>query len=147
MNVAIAFCMGTNVDSILNDDIGQPLAAIFFNSFGEKATLRIWAVVVITQWAVWFSVFIAALLGLFAFAGDVAIMAVFSIAVIGLYVAYIIPIGARFVFNEGNFKPGPFTLGSFGLPVATIAIVLMSFITIVLLFPSRPAPEVSDMNY
>ncbi|CAE6457090.1 unnamed protein product [Rhizoctonia solani] len=188
MNIAIAFCMGTDIESILNNDIGQPLAAIFFNSFGEKATLGIWSVVVVTQWGmgssivlsasrqvfafsrdgampfsnllyrmndytetpvntVWFSVFIAALLGLLAFAGDVTIMAVFSIAVIGLYIAYIIPIGARFVFNEGNFKPGPFTLGSFGLPIAAIAIAFMSFITIVLLFPSTPAPGVSDMNY
>ncbi|CAE6527939.1 unnamed protein product [Rhizoctonia solani] len=197
MNIAIAFCMGTNVESILNSKIGQPLAAIFFNSFGEKATLGIWSVVVITQWGmgssivlstsrqvfafsrdgampfsnilyrmneytgtpvntVWFSVIIAALLGLLAFAGEVAIMAVFSIAVIGLYIAaihhpyrrtYIIPIGARFVFNEGNFTPGPFTLGPFGLPVAAIAIAFMSFITIVLLFPSTPAPGVTDMNY
>ncbi|KAJ1307290.1 hypothetical protein OPQ81_001400 [Rhizoctonia solani] len=188
MNIAIAFCMGTDMESILNSDIGQPLAAIFFNSFGEKATLGIWSVVVITQWGmgssivlstsrqvfafsrdgampfsdilyrmndytgtpvntVWFSVFIAALLGLLAFAGDVAIMAVFSISVIGLYIAYTIPIGARFFFNEGNFKPGPFTLGSFGFPIAIIAITFMSFITVVLLFPSRPAPGVSDMNY
>ncbi|CAE6514953.1 unnamed protein product, partial [Rhizoctonia solani] len=179
MNIAIAFCMGTNVESILNSKIGQPLAAIFFNSFGEKATLGIWSVVVITQWGmgssivlstsrqvfafsrdgampfsnilyrmneytetpvntVWFSVIIAALLGLLAFAGEVAIMAVFS---------YIIPIGARFVFNEDNFTPGPFTLGPFGLPVAAIAIAFMSFITIVLLFPSTPAPGVTDMNY
>ncbi|CUA75899.1 putative amino-acid permease PB24D3,02c [Schizosaccharomyces pombe 972h-] [Rhizoctonia solani] len=188
MNIAITFCMGKNIESILNSEIGQPLAAIFFNSFGQRATLGIWSVVIITQWGmgssivlstsrqvfafsrdgampfssmlycmndytgtpvntVWFSVIIAALLGLLAFAGDVAIMAVFSISVIGLYVAYIIPIGARFVFNEGNFTPGPFTLGPFGLPVAAIAIAFMSFITIVLLFPSTPNPGVADMNY
>ncbi|CEL55191.1 GABA-specific permease OS=Saccharomyces cerevisiae (strain ATCC 204508 / S288c) GN=UGA4 PE=1 SV=1 [Rhizoctonia solani AG-1 IB] len=188
LNIAIAFCMGTDIDAILNSSIGQPLAAIFFNSFGERATLGIWSAVVITQWGmgssivlstsrqvfafsrdgampfssilyrmnehtgtpvntVWFSVFIAALLGLLAFAGEVAIMAVFSIAVIGLYIAYIIPIGARFIFKQHSFKPGPFTLGVFGLPVATIAVAFMSFITVVLLFPSRPIPEVSEMNY
>ncbi|KAH7342013.1 hypothetical protein B0J17DRAFT_715157 [Rhizoctonia solani] len=141
VNIVIAFCMGTDTEPILNNDIGRSLAAISFNSFGEKTTLGIWSVVVITQWAmpfsnilyrmndytetpvntVWFSVFIAALLGLLAFAGSVAIMAVFSIAVIGLYIA--------------------------GLPVATIAIAFMSFITIALFFPSTPAPGVADMNY
>ncbi|ELU40122.1 APC amino acid permease [Rhizoctonia solani AG-1 IA] len=179
LNIAIAFCMGTNINAILNSSIGQPLAAIFFNSFGERATLGIWSVVVVTQWGmgssivlstsrqvfafsrdgampfsrilyrinehtgtpvntVWFSVLIAALLGLLAFAGEVAIMAVFS---------YIIPIGARFVFKQDKFRPGPFTLGPFGLPVATIAITFMTFVTIILLFPSRPTPGFSDMNY
>lgn len=188
MNIAIAFCMGRDIDAIMNSDIGQPLATIFFNSFGQKATLGIWSVVVITQWGmgssivlstsrqvfafsrdgampfsnvmyrmnsytgtpvntVWFSVFIAALLGLLAFAGEVAIGAVFSIAVIGLYVAYMIPIGARFVFQQNNFKPGPFTLGYFGLPVAVLAIAFMCFITVVFLFPAEPTPGVSNMNY
>ncbi|CCO30325.1 putative amino-acid permease C15C4,04c [Rhizoctonia solani AG-1 IB] len=128
MNIAIAFCMGTDLEAIINSDIGQPLAAIFFNSFGQKATLGIWSVVVLTQWGmgssivlatsrqvfafsrdgampfsnvlysmnpytktpvntVWFSVFISALLGLLAFAGEAAIGAVFALSVIGLYIA------------------------------------------------------------
>ncbi|KAG8762841.1 GABA-specific high-affinity permease, partial [Ceratobasidium sp. 423] len=119
MNIAIAFCMGTDLQAIMDSDIGQPLAAIFFNSFGQEATLGIWSIVVLTQWGmgssivlatsrqvfafsrdgampfsgvlyrmnsytktpvntVWFSVFISALLGLLAFAGDAAIAAVFS---------------------------------------------------------------------
>ena len=49
INVALAFCMGTDLDSILNNPIGQPMASIFFNSFGQKGTLAIWAVVVIVQ--------------------------------------------------------------------------------------------------
>ncbi|KAF8606392.1 APC amino acid permease [Ceratobasidium sp. AG-I] len=206
MNIVIAFCMGSDIDAIMNSDIGQPLAAIFYNSFGEKATLGIWSVVVLTQWGmgssivlatsrqvfafsrdgampfsgwlyrmneftetpvntVWFSVFIAALLGLLAFAGDAAIGAVFSacgkscsslkysdyvaqqISVIGLYIAYTIPIGARFIFKGHNYKPGPFNLGAFGLPVAIIAIAFMTFIDIVFLFPADLEPAVADMNY
>ena len=49
INVALAFCMGTDMDSILNSPIGQPMASIFFNSFGQKGTLAIWAVVVVVQ--------------------------------------------------------------------------------------------------
>ena len=41
--------MGTDLDGILNDPIGQPMATIFFNSFGQKGTLAVWAIVVIVQ--------------------------------------------------------------------------------------------------
>lgn len=59
-----------------------------------------------------FSAASAVLLGLLAFAGAEAINAVFAISVIASYVAYGIPITARFVF-ENDFKPGPFNLGIF----------------------------------
>ncbi|KAG8696381.1 GABA-specific high-affinity permease [Ceratobasidium sp. 394] len=188
MNIAIAFCMGSDIDAIMNSDIGQPLAAIFFNSFGQKATLGIWSVVVITQWGmgssivlstsrqvfafsrdgampfsgwlyrmndftktpvntVWFSVVVAALMGLLGFAGEAAIGAVFAVSVLGLYIAYTIPIGARFVFKGHNYKPGPFNLGAFGLPVAVIAVAFMTFVNIVFLFPTDMSPAVEDMNY
>ena len=61
---------------------------------------------------VWFCAFFSALMGLLAFAGEQAINAIFSISVIALYVAYAIPITARFVF-ENDFRPGPFYLGWF----------------------------------
>ncbi|KAG8748121.1 GABA-specific high-affinity permease [Ceratobasidium sp. 414] len=215
LGTAIAFCMGSDIDAIMNSDVGQPLAAIFFNSFGPKATLGIWSVVVITQWGmgssivlstsrqvfafsrdgampfsgwlyrmnsftktpvntVWFSVLVAALMGLLGFAGDAAIGAVFSPnhgaaqpdlsnRVVHrcehrlLYFAstllnlpplqYTIPIGARFVFKGHNYKPGPFNLGAFGFPVAMIAIAFMTFTNIVFLFPADMAPAVEDMNY
>ena len=49
INVSLAFCMGTDLDAILNDPIGQPMATIFFNSFGQTGTLAVWAFVVIVQ--------------------------------------------------------------------------------------------------
>ena len=49
INMALAFCMGTDLDAILNNPIGQPMATIFFNSFGQRGTLAIWAFVVIVQ--------------------------------------------------------------------------------------------------
>jgi len=59
-----------------------------------------------------FDGFLAMLLGLLVFAGDQAINSVFSLSVIALYVAYMIPISARFL-GDNDFKPGPFTLGVF----------------------------------
>lgn len=62
--------------------------------------------------AVWFAVCIALLLGLLSFAGPVAIGAIFSLGIAGLYLAYLIPIAARWLGSE-EFKPGPFSLGIF----------------------------------
>jgi amino acid transporter len=61
---------------------------------------------------VWFVAAISTLLGLLSLAGTQAINAVFALSVTGLYVAYSIPIAARFIFKN-NFKPGPFNLGIF----------------------------------
>ena len=45
--MALAFCMGTDIQSLLDSD--QPMAQIFHNSFGQKPTLAIWAIVVVVQ--------------------------------------------------------------------------------------------------
>jgi len=40
--------MGTDIEALYEAD--QPMIAIFFNSFGTKATLGIWAIVVLVQY-------------------------------------------------------------------------------------------------
>ncbi|KAG9103795.1 GABA-specific high-affinity permease [Ceratobasidium sp. 370] len=188
MVIALAFCMGQDTESILGNEIGQPLATIFFNSFGQRGTLGLWSLFVVAQWAmgscivlsasrqvfafardgampfssilyrmnrytgtpvntVWFCVSAAALLGLLAFAGVAAIGAIFYVSVIGLYIAYGIPNAARLVFRDHNFKPGPFTLGVFSVPIRTIAVSFITFMNIVFLFPANLAPEAATMNY
>jgi len=187
--IVLTFFMGTDIDSIVNNPIGQPMATILFNSLGQKGTMALWAIVVVVQYmmgssmllaasrqsfafsrdgalpfsnylyrmnsytktpvnTVWFSAICAALLGLLAFAGPAAISAIFSVSVVGLYVAYSIPIVARFAFSSTNdFKPGPFYLGRWGLPVAILAVGFMSLINVVFLFPSTPQTDSADMNY
>jgi amino acid transporter len=54
---------------------------------------------------VWFTCILAILLCLLAFAGQQAIGAIFTLGIVALYVAYSIPITARFIFTN-NFKPG-----------------------------------------
>ena len=55
---------------------------------------------------------LALVFGLLAFAGPQAISAIFSLSIVGLYVAYSIPIAARHL-GSNDFKPGPFSLGVF----------------------------------
>ncbi|KAI0077673.1 APC amino acid permease [Panus rudis PR-1116 ss-1] len=187
INVALAFCMGTGLQDIMDSPIGQPMAQIFFNSFGQKGTLAVWAIVVIVQYmmgssmvlaasrqtfafsrdgalpfsswlyrmnsftktpvnTVWFVCILAAFLGLLAFAGASAINAIFSLSVTALYVAYAIPIAARFL-GQNAFQPGPFSLGWFSAPCAFLAVAWMIFMGVVFLFPSTPQTNVEDMNY
>ncbi|KAH9946459.1 amino acid permease-domain-containing protein [Amylocystis lapponica] len=137
---AISFRMGTDIEGIMASPIGQPMAAILFNSFGQRGTLAVWAIVVAVHSrqtfvfardgglpfsgylyrinrhtttpvnCAWFSAFISLLLGLLSFAGEEAISAIFSLGVVGLYIAYILPITARFMGGK-QWVPGPFTLG------------------------------------
>jgi hypothetical protein len=48
--VVLSFFMGTNINAIVNDPIGQPMAVILFNSLGQRGTIALWAFVVITQY-------------------------------------------------------------------------------------------------
>ncbi|KAJ6619043.1 amino acid/polyamine transporter I, partial [Mycena sp. CBHHK59/15] len=93
-----------------------------------------------------FDAFFSLILGLLVFAGPQAINAVFAISVTALYIAYAIPIVARFAGNN-DFKLGPFNLGVFSLPVAVVSVLFMLFLGIAFLFPTSPQTDVADMNY
>ncbi|KAG1865983.1 hypothetical protein F4604DRAFT_1779868 [Suillus subluteus] len=116
--------MGTDVNSLLNSPIGQPMAQIFFNSFGQNGTLALWSFVVLAHFTktpvntVWFVAIISIILGMLSSAGSQAIDAIFALSVTALYIAYAIPMIARFVFTN-NFKPGPFNLGG----ILTLSII------------------------
>ncbi|KAJ6482890.1 amino acid/polyamine transporter I [Mycena vitilis] len=86
------------------------------------------------------------IVGLLVFAGPQAINAVFAISVTALYIAYAIPIVARFT-GKNDFKPGPFSLGIFSLPVAIVSVLFMLFLGIAFLFPTSPQTDVKSMNY
>lgn len=94
----------------------------------------------------WFVCIWSIILGLLTFAGDSAANAIFSLSVTALYVAYALPICARFL-GSNDFEPGPFNLGRFSVPVAVMAVLWMIFTSVILLFPSTPQTTVEDMNY
>ena len=75
-----------------------------------------------------------------------AYAAVTSIAVIGLYVAYLIPVFLRRI-NGQAFKPGPWKLGKWGPVFGWVAIVWVVFICIVLLLPQYSPVTSTDFNY
>ncbi|CCM01799.1 uncharacterized protein FIBRA_03866 [Fibroporia radiculosa] len=70
INVAIAFRMGTDIESIMNSSIDQPMAVILFNSFGQRGTLAVWSIVVAVQFFMGTSSLLASSRQTFAFARD-----------------------------------------------------------------------------
>ena len=50
INITLAFCMGKDLEGLLTSGVGQPMAQIFYNSFGKGPTLGLWALVVVVQY-------------------------------------------------------------------------------------------------
>lgn len=70
----------------------------------------------------------------------VAYVAVTSIATIGLYIAYALPILLR-LFSK-NFVPGPWHLGAWSKPIGVIAVVWVVFISILFMLPTVSATAI-----
>jgi amino acid transporter len=63
-----------------------------------------------------------------------AYVAVTSIATIGLYIAYALPILLRQFAKD--FKPGPWRLGAWSKPIGWIAVIWVAFIAVLFMLPT-----------
>jgi amino acid transporter len=83
---------------------------------------------------------LAFLLAAPAWSGDAFFVyaAVTSVATIGLYVAYIIPVFLRLRAGE-SFDPGPWSLGRWHKPINVIAIIWVVFICVLFVMPVTDA--------
>jgi amino acid permease (GABA permease) len=96
--------------------------------------------------AIWLAAGGAFVLGLPYLWNATAYAAVTSIAVIGLYIAYVLPTLLRLLQGD-NFKPGPWHLGRWSRPIGIIAIVWVVFITILFMLPQVSPVTASSFNY
>jgi amino acid transporter len=96
--------------------------------------------------AIWLAAAGALLLGLPYLWNSAAYAAVTSIAVIGLYIAYVIPTFLRLRLG-GNFQRGPWHLGRWSYPVGIIAVIWVIFITILFMLPTASPISVVNFNY
>jgi amino acid transporter len=97
----------------------------------------------------WFGAIGALILALPYIWNAAAYYAVTSIAVIGLYIAYWIPIFLRRIYPS-TFEPGPWRLGkTWGPIISWIAIVWVAFIVILLMLPqfSAAVPGNADFTW
>jgi amino acid permease (GABA permease) len=97
--------------------------------------------------SIWFAAVGAFLLGLPYLISPVAYFAVTSIAVIGLYIAYGLPILLRLLAGE-SFQRGPWHLGRWSYVVGWIAVIWIAFIAILFVLPQvAPGNTRTTFNY
>jgi len=97
--------------------------------------------------SIWFAAVGAFILGLPYLWSPVAYAAVTSIAVIGLYIAYGIPILLRLLAGE-KFVRGPWHLRQYSYVVGWIAVVWIVFIAILFVLPQvSPGNTLTTFNY
>jgi amino acid transporter len=102
-------------------------------------------------WAVLFVVVFAGIITIPAYFPSsngvlVAFLAVTSISVIGLYIAYVIPVFLRWRMGD-KFEPGPWTLGSKYRWVNLIAIVWVGICVVIFCLPFSPAGVPGNKNF
>ena len=96
--------------------------------------------------AIWLAAAGAFILGLPYLWNYTAYAAVTSIAVIGLYIAYVLPTFLRLRQGEA-FEPGPWHLGRWSRIVGTIAVGWVVVITILFMLPQLSPVTVKTFNY
>jgi amino acid permease (GABA permease) len=96
--------------------------------------------------AIWLAAAGAFLLGLPYLWNTTAYAAVTSIAVIGLYIAYVLPTLLRLLQGD-NFQPGPWNLGRWSKLVGWIAVVWVAFISVLFMLPQVSPVTRTTFNY
>ncbi|WP_433140746.1 amino acid permease [Actinomadura nitritigenes] len=96
--------------------------------------------------AIWLAAGGAFVLALPAIWNLTAYLAVTSVAVIGLYIAYVIPTFLR--LRQGkDFKPGPWSLGRWSKPIGTLAVAWVVVISILFVLPPAKPITKDTFNY
>lgn len=91
---------------------------------------------------IWGVVIFAVVLGLLCLIDDAASNALFSLAVAGNDLAWMMPILTRLVWGQDKFHPGVFYTGRFSKPIAVTAIVYLAFAILLCMFPTTgPDPN------
>jgi amino acid transporter len=96
--------------------------------------------------SIWLAAVGAFILALPYLYSSVAYAAVTSIAVIGLYVAYVAPVFLR-VRAGDKFEEGPWTLGRWSRPIGLTATIWVFFIAILFMLPQAQPININTFNY
>ncbi|KAL9396090.1 hypothetical protein Peur_010343 [Populus x canadensis] len=97
--------------------------------------------------AVWLCAAISIILGLPILKLDVIFTAIVSISTIGWVGGYAVPIFARLVMAEKNFKPGPFYLGRARRPICLVAFLWICYTCSAFLLPTLYPIQWKTFNY
>ncbi|OQU88189.1 amino-acid permease BAT1 homolog [Sorghum bicolor] len=96
---------------------------------------------------VWLSVSVAFVMALTSLGSQVAFQAMVSIATLGLYIAYALPILFRVTTARRSFVAGPFHLGRFGVAVGSVAVLWVALVTVLFCLPVAYPVTKETLNY
>ncbi|OVA14248.1 Amino acid/polyamine transporter I [Macleaya cordata] len=97
--------------------------------------------------AVWLSVVISFCMALTSLGSLVAFQSMVSIATIGLYISYALPIFFKVTLARKSFVPGPFNLGRYGMFVGWIAVLWVVTISVLFSLPVAYPITRDTFNY
>ena len=95
---------------------------------------------------IWLAATLSFLLAIPSLGSSVAFSAATSIATIGLYISYGLPILIGLIYHR-NFKKGPFNLRIASRPIALIAVMWIIFITVIFCLPTANPVTDQTLNY
>ncbi|XP_012460105.1 amino-acid permease BAT1 isoform X1 [Gossypium raimondii] len=141
--IAIFFCGMSSVTSnsrmvyAFSRDGAMPLSSLWHKVNKQEVPIN----------AVWLSAFISFCMALTSLGSLVAFQAMVSIATIGLYIAYALPIFFRVSLGRKSFVPGPFNLGRYGVVVGWIAVLWVATISVLFSLPVAYPVTSETLNY
>ncbi|XP_021753962.1 amino-acid permease BAT1-like [Chenopodium quinoa] len=141
--VAIFFCGMSSVTSnsrmayAFSRDGAMPFSSVWHKVNRQEVPIN----------AVWMSTFISFCMALTSLGSLVAFEAMVSIATIGLYIAYALPIFFRVTLARNSFIPGPFNLGRYGILVGWIAVLWVITISVLFSLPVAYPIDTENLNY
>nr|GEW64154.1 amino-acid permease BAT1 homolog [Tanacetum cinerariifolium] len=141
--VAIFFCAMSSLTSnsrmvyAFSRDGAMPLSSLWHKVNQQEVPI----------YAVWLSAFIAFCMALTSLGSIVAFQAMTSIAVIGLYIAYALPIFFRVTLARKSFVPGPFNLGKYGIIIGWISVAWVATISVLFSLPVAYPITDQTLNY
>ncbi|KAF2084006.1 amino acid transporter [Saccharata proteae CBS 121410] len=99
--------------------------------------------------AVWFNCAMGILMLFLIFGGSTAVGALFSIGGIAAFVAFTTPVFIRVAFVGSNFRPGPWNLGRFSIPIGIVASAFTALMVPVLCLPDAAGSDLdaAGMNW
>ncbi|XP_050273788.1 amino-acid permease BAT1 homolog isoform X1 [Quercus robur] len=141
--VAIFFCGMSSVTSnsrmayAFSRDGAMPFSSVWHKVNNQEVPIN----------AVWLSALISFCMALTSLGSSVAFQAMVSIATIGLYIAYALPIFFRVTLARKSFIPGPFNLGRYGILVGWIAVLWVATISVLFSLPVSYPITNETLNY
>lgn len=90
------------------------------------------------------------LLGLLNIASTAAFTAILSLAVVGIYISYLLPVILMLYVRlrqPNKLQYGPWKLGRWGVPLNVVAILYTLFTSVIMLFPPYQPVTALNMNY